>query len=191
MRNEIITASEPNFKKREEDKTWRPGEVTNSSTIVICITNSQVIPVILWHLCTSMAPRLADTEPPAAVLWAVKRNHDLNAWRPDLKYLGAWNESGECFSCVMWMGVPSRMMWMGGPSRVISCPVDTCILCGCACLTRSPRDQGLPFEQGILRASSHQSGVKLESGDLGCRTSERQTIFHTEETYPPKATLSF
>jgi len=189
MRNEIITASEANFKKREEDR--RPGGVTNPSPIVICITSSQVTPVILWHLCISMAPRLADTEPPAAVLWAVKRNHDLNAWRPDLKYLGAWNESGECFSYVMWMGVPSRMMWMGRPSKVISCPVDTCILCGCACFTRSPRDQGLPFEQGILRASSHQSGVKLESGDLGCRTSERQTIFHTEETYPPKATLSF
>ena len=180
MRNEIITASEANFKKREEDR--RPGGVTNPSPIVICITSSQVTPVILWHLCISMAPRLADTEPPAAVLWAVKRNHDLNAWRPDLKYLGAWNESGECFS---------NVMWMGGPSRMISCPVDTCILCGCACFTRSPRDQGFPFEQGILRASSHQSGVKLESGDLGFRTSERQTIFHTEETYPPKATLSF
>ena len=143
-----------------------------------------------------MAARLADTEPPAAVLWAVKRNHDLNAWRPDLKYLEAWNESGECFSYVMWMGVPSRMMWMGGPSRVISCPVDTCILCGCACFTRSPRDQGFPFEQGILRASSHHSGVKLEYGLLGTSAAGRanakpffilkkpthpKRLFHSEE----------
>ena len=116
----------------------------------------------------------------------MKRNHDLNAWQPDLKYLGAWNESGECFSYVMWMGVPSRMLWMGGPSRVISCPVDTCILCGCACFTRSPISERSRLSLRARDFARLEPPIRGQAGIWGPRLPDAKPFFILKKPTHPK-----
>ena len=112
-------------------------------------------------------------------------NHDLYPWRPDIKFLGAWNESGECFSDLLWMDGPSRMM--------ILCPVDTSTQCGCvvyvANVNRSPRDPKFSLRVRDF-ARLEPPGSSWYLGDTG-RTNAKYFFILKKPTYLPTQTDSF
>lgn len=130
-----------------------------------------------------MAPRLADTEPPAANFSAVKqtmisipgnrtsnfREHGTSLdWRMFLQpVVDGWTILSRMI-CVPWTLFHGShwshgSRWSHGPHG----PMDLYSMRLCyitwPSLTRSPRDQSFPFEKGILRAVCHrgQAGTWL------------------------------